>query len=59
MRIDILNLTGQLLDTILNDRLGTGEHSIIWKADDITAGVYFIRLSSIGISEIKKVVLLK
>ena len=59
MRIEILNLTGQLQDTILNDRLGTGEHSIIWTAADIAAGVYFIRLSSKGISEIKKVVLLK
>ena len=59
MRIEILNLTGQLQDIILNDRLGTGEHSIIWTAADIAAGVYFIRLSSKGISKIKKVVLLK
>ena len=59
MRVEILNLNGGLLDTILNDRLGTGEHSIIWKAADIAAGVYFIRISSKDISEMKKVVLLK
>ncbi|NQT64795.1 MAG: T9SS type A sorting domain-containing protein [FCB group bacterium] len=64
-RIEIYNLKGQLIKTLVNSSLSAGEHSYIWNGIDndgksVTSGVYFYILSLDGkIAKVRKCLLLK
>jgi hypothetical protein len=58
-RVDVFNLLGERIATLVDVRLNAGEHRILWQAGDRPAGTYLIRLSSGGRSQTRKVVLLK
>lgn len=62
--LDVYNITGQKIKTLVNDQFKPGIHSVIWDgtAEDghvITSGVYFYRLQTADRSETKKMVLIK
>lgn len=59
VRIDIFNILGQKVTTVLDETRGTGEHSITFDAGGISSGVYFYRLSTDEFSQTKSMVLLK
>ena len=65
IKIDIYNLKGQKVKTILNERMEKGYHEAVWKGLDSTgksagSGVYFFRLNVNGKTiDIGKCVLLK
>ena len=64
-RIDVFNIKGQRVATLLNDKLESGYHQVVWDGRDTynrqtSAGVYFYKLTTeSGYSEIKKMLLLK
>ncbi|MDP8206117.1 MAG: T9SS type A sorting domain-containing protein [Candidatus Electryonea clarkiae] len=59
INLTVYNITGQAVETLINNKQNPGEYSVIWKAQDFPSGIYFIRLSN-GIStDIKKTILLK
>lgn len=55
----IFNPTGQLIETLINDQLSPGEHSVVWNAHDQPSGMYFYRLQAGDYVETKKLMLLK
>lgn len=57
--IEVYNLRGQRIKTLLDAYQSAGNYSLLWKADSIDSGVYFIRLSTGETNQIKKVILLK
>ena len=57
--IDIFNIAGQKVETIENEFLNAGNHSVIWDASDFSAGVYFYILKSGKHSKTMKMTLLK
>lgn len=59
IRLTIYDITGGLLETLYDGRLGAGAHSISWIADSYASGVYYYRLSTDSESQVKKMVLLK
>ena len=55
----IYDISGQLVETLVNEKLNAGEHEIKWNAVNQSSGVYFIRLQSGGFFETEKIVLMK
>ncbi|PKN76186.1 MAG: hypothetical protein CVU49_02125 [Candidatus Cloacimonetes bacterium HGW-Cloacimonetes-2] len=50
VRMDIFNVRGQLVKTLLNQEMQAGTHSVIWDGKDgqgrsVSSGVYFYRMS--------------
>ncbi len=63
-RLDIFDLRGRAVKTLLDKELGTGTHSLDWDGTDsrgapVASGVYFYRLSAGGASSSRKMLLLK
>ena len=64
IRLDIYNLKGQLLTTIVNADQEAGKHSVTWNGTDtkgqsVASGVYFYRLSSPHKTLTKRMLLMK
>jgi len=57
--LQIIDISGRLVKTLVNKELVSGEHKIQWHAGDQPSGVYFIRLESGEIFETQKIVLMK
>ena len=59
VQIDVIDITGRVVDNLVNNEYSAGQHTIPWIPNSIPSGVYFVRLSSLGIKETKKLLLLK
>ena len=59
IKLEIFDITGKLIETLLNKSLNSGKYSITWNAANKSSSVYFYRLTSDGFSETKKLILLK
>ena len=57
--IDIFDIAGRAVETIARENRAPGHHSIVWDAARYSSGVYFYRLTALGLSEIRSCVLLK
>ena len=57
--IEIYNIIGQRVTTIVEGIQQAGEHSITWNASGFPSGVYFVRLQAGNHSQSMKMVLLK
>ena len=57
--LNIYNLKGQLVESLINKQLKLGLHSFVWDATDFASGVYIYQLQSIDNSITKKMVLMK
>jgi hypothetical protein len=57
--LKIFDLNGRLV-TILADKVfDDGEHSIDWKAEDVSAGIYFLQVQSVEFSKTEKLIVTK
>jgi hypothetical protein len=59
VRIDIYNILGQKMTTLVDDFCQAGRHSIIWHAGNLPSGIYFARLAHKEKAENIKMLLLK
>jgi hypothetical protein len=57
--LTIYNLLGQVVAVPVNAEMAAGDHTIIWNAENLSAGVYLYRLNAGMFSETKKMLLLK
>ncbi|MEA2096168.1 MAG: FlgD immunoglobulin-like domain containing protein [Candidatus Cloacimonadota bacterium] len=62
--LEVFNLKGQLVKTLVNNDLPVGEYSFIWNGKDqngnqVASGIYLYSLRTKDISEKKKAILLK
>jgi len=62
--IQIFNLKGQKVKTLINETLPTGSHSVIWKGNDdnnskVASGIYLYKMKSGNYSSTRKMILLK
>lgn len=58
-RVDMFNVAGQKVDTLLNGHLSAGTHSLVWHAGDMANGVYMVRVQHGNMSKTAKVMLVK
>ena len=64
VRIEVFNIRGQKVRTLVDRSLYYGEHRVVWNGKDDTgnnvgSGVYFYRLTTPTHSEIKKMIMIK
>jgi len=57
--LQIYNLQGQLVETLVNGKLLEGYHQVIWNADNQPSGIYFAKLTANGFTHNQKLLLLK
>jgi len=59
VKLDIYNLLGQKIETLVNQEQTAGYYQVNWHADDFTSGMYFFRLQAGNYIDTKKMTLLK
>ena len=57
--VDVFNVAGQRVDTLVNDFMDAGKHSVVWDGADVSSGVYFYTVTSGEFSKTMKMTLLK
>ena len=62
--LEIYNLKGQLVKTLINDVKETGDYTVIWDGTDnfntpVSSGVYFYKMKSTNYTATKKMILMK
>ncbi len=58
-KLEIFNILGQKVATLLNAKLSAGNHSVEWDASGQPSGLYFYRLNAESKTETKRMTLLK
>jgi hypothetical protein len=64
VRVDVLDLRGRRVRTLVDDERDAGGHAVGWDGRDhagaeVAAGVYFVRLAGDGMSQTRRVVWLR
>ena len=57
--VQIYDITGKLVGTLMDEELKPGHHTIQWNASGFSSGIYFVRLQSEDFSKSQKLILLK
>jgi len=59
VKLDVMDISGRLMERLVNSRLNAGYHNTAWTANACPTGVYFVRMESDGFKAIRRVVLIK
>jgi photosystem II stability/assembly factor-like uncharacterized protein len=64
VRIDIFNINGEKINTLIDQQMEAGNHSIVWKGENtsgekISSGIYFINMRTKETTLTKKAILIK
>ena len=59
IRMEIYNIAGQKVATLVDGQRDAGQHSVFWDASENASGVYFYRLSADDFVDTRKMLLLK
>ncbi len=62
--VKIYNLKGQLVNTLVNKEMQSGQHSVVWNGIDasgklVSSGLYFTRVENVGKAVTRKILLSK
>lgn len=57
--IEIFDITGRKVSTLVNKKQSAGFHSIRFNAADFASGTYFYRMQAAGFNQVKKFMLIK
>ncbi len=57
--IDVYDIIGRKIETLVSGHQNAGEHSVVWNANNVSSGVYFYRISAGNYSETRRCNLLK
>ncbi|MDP8229152.1 MAG: T9SS type A sorting domain-containing protein [Candidatus Electryoneaceae bacterium] len=59
VRLDLYDITGRLVTTMVNRYLTVGEHSTVINGNDMTSGIYIVRMVADGETYTRKIFLVK
>jgi ligand-binding sensor domain-containing protein len=59
VRLSIYSISGQLVETLVDEMTSAGNHRVIWNAANSASGVYLVVLESGGMRDMKKVMFVK
>ncbi len=59
VQVDVFDVLGRQVATLLDTHLAAGRHEVIWTADNFASGLYFIRMRTANVRIIRKAVVLK
>lgn len=59
VKIEIYNILGQRVRTLLNESKSAGNYTITFNAENLTSGVYLYRIQAGNFTQVKKMILMK
>jgi len=59
VRIEVFNITGQKIRTLLNRKMAAGSHQVEFNAYNLSSGVYYYRIEAGEFQDVKKMILLR
>jgi hypothetical protein len=59
VKIEIFDLLGRKVQTLVNEDKEAGVHEVIWNADRAASGIYFYRMETEGFTRTNKMLLLR
>ncbi|MCK5077109.1 MAG: T9SS type A sorting domain-containing protein, partial [Calditrichia bacterium] len=59
VKIEVYNLFGQKIETLLNKPMPAGSHEVEFTANNLPSGLYFCRMSTGKFKQVKKMILLR
>ena len=64
INLNIFNLKGQLVKTLVNEHLDAAYHSVVWNGKDnsnktVSSGIYFYKMETGSYTSTKKMILMK
>jgi hypothetical protein len=59
VRLEVYNILGERVATLVNEKQDAGEQSVLWDASNAPSGVYFYKLTAGDYSETKRMMLVK
>ena len=57
--IDVFDIMGRKIETLVSSKQNAGEHSVVWNANNVASGVYLYKINAGDFSETKRCNLLK
>ncbi|MBC8214887.1 MAG: agmatine deiminase family protein [Candidatus Marinimicrobia bacterium] len=57
--LQIFNINGQLVETLVDGNVDAGYHSVVWNADNFASGVYLVKFIANGFTQTQKMLLMK
>ena len=57
--ISVYNLNGRKIEDLINDYKSSGNYQVEWNANNVSSGVYFIKMDANGFSSTQKIMLIK
>ena len=59
VKLSIYDISGKLVETLVNEQKNAGYYSIDWNAEKVSSGIYFYRIDAGEFIETKKCMILK
>jgi hypothetical protein len=59
VKIEIFDILGRKVETLVDENQQAGYHQIMWNAEDKTSGIYLYRIQAGSLTETKKMLLLR
>ena len=59
VKIGVYNVNGQLIQSLANERFGAGEHDLTVHGENLSSGIYLVRLSAGDVNLSQRILLLK
>ena len=59
VELQVYDITGKLVETLLNERMTAGQHQYTWQPQELATGTYFLRLSTANQTFTQKVTYVK
>lgn len=59
VNLSIYNITGQLVETIVNDYKNPGFYTVEWNASNVGSGIYFYKISAGEFTKVRKCLVVK
>ena len=57
--IQVYNIQGRVIETLVHDIMEAGYHTVTWHADDHSSGIYFVKMISGEYVKTQKLMLVK
>ncbi len=62
--IEVFNIKGQKVTTLINEHMTVGDHTLVWDGTDnnnqtVSSGMYFYKMKASNYTSTKKMILMK